>query len=257
MSHPAPSIETESQYRSAVRQLEQDKTPPFLLRLLMNALESYRQARKMGWSRPQNKYGLTVFRSFRLDRNEDQPLIDLVMNTFLTEFAELDDASSRFVRALHLDPHLMGFVFVHDGRDEEHVYEGVTLSFGRVASGRVRHRDSLDLILESEIKHGHSQGLSRVRGYVDPFKSPIKKHPARVFSHQPPHTKEAQELFLEAVQLDPCWLEDAGRSWQHWTQRYINYFGPRTTSAHNSCFPTVVDQPAAAQHLIEARKLAS
>ena len=76
MSQQVSSIKNEDQYRSAVKQLDQDKKPAFLLRLLMNAVESYRQARKFGWSRPQNKYGLTVFRSFRLDRGRDQSLID-------------------------------------------------------------------------------------------------------------------------------------------------------------------------------------
>lgn len=47
MSQPTPWIENESQYRSAVRQLDQNTRPPLLPRLLMNALESYRQARKI------------------------------------------------------------------------------------------------------------------------------------------------------------------------------------------------------------------
>ena len=255
MTQQAPSIESEGQYRTAVRQLDQDKKPPFVLRLLMNALESYRQARKMGWSRPQNKYGLTVFRSFRLDRRQDQSVIDLVIRTFVTEFPELDKESSRDVQALHDDPRLMGFVFVHDGRDEGDLYEGITFSFGRIASGRTRHRDRFDLILESEIKDGLSQGLSRVRAYVDPFKPPSRKNPARLFLHHPPRTHEVQDLFLAGANLYTSWLEESDREWQHWTQRYINYFGPRTTPVENSYFPTGIDPPTAG-HLIETRKIA-
>ncbi|MDP7339875.1 MAG: hypothetical protein QF786_11220, partial [Vicinamibacterales bacterium] len=151
MSQQIASIETEGQYRSAVKQLDQDKKPPFLLRLLMNALESYRQARKMGWSRPQNKYGLTVFHSFRLDRSDDRPLIDLVMKACLTEFTELDGPAGQYIRGLLEDPNLMGFIFVHDCLEERTKYEGMTFSFGRVATGQARHRDRFDLILESEV----------------------------------------------------------------------------------------------------------
>ncbi|MDP6579623.1 MAG: hypothetical protein QF681_03120 [Vicinamibacterales bacterium] len=114
MSQQIASIETEDQYRSAVMQLDQDKKPTFLLRLLMNALESYRQARKMGWSRPQNKYGLTVFHSFRLDRSDDRPLIDLVMKACLTEFTELDGAAGQYIRGLQEDTSQMGLNFLHD-----------------------------------------------------------------------------------------------------------------------------------------------
>ena len=149
MSQQAPAIETEGQYRSALKQLDQDKKPPFLLRLLMNALESYRQSQKMGWSRPQNKYGLTVFQSFQLDRSKDQSLIDLVVKSFLSEFPELDRETSQYIRELHQDPRLMGFIFVHDSTDEGKAYEGVTFSLGRIAAGKTHHRDRLDLIVES------------------------------------------------------------------------------------------------------------
>ena len=244
MSQHAPSIANYDQYRAAVKQMDKGKKPAFLLRLLMNALESYRQSRKMGWSRPQNKYGLTVFESFRLDPTKDQVLIDFAIETILKEFAELDPESSQFVRDLREDPRLMGFIFVHDSQDEGKRYEGVTFSFGRVASGQTRNRDRLDLIVESEITDGTSQGLSRVRAYVDPFKTPIRKNPALVLSHESPQTNDVEELFVKGSELYSCWLGDADRDWQHWTQRYINYFGPRTTPVSNTYFPTVVDLPA-------------
>ena len=152
----------------------------------------------------------------------------------------------------------MGFVFVHDGRDDEGaLYEEITFSFGRIASGRTRHRDRFDLVLESEIKGGSSQGLSRVRAYVDPFKPPIRKNPARVFLHQPPRTHEVQDLFRAGALLYVSWLEDSDRAWQHWTQRYINYFGPRTDSVANTYFPTAVDQPSTTRHFVDPHRLAS
>ena len=254
MTQKAAGIENEDQYRAAVRHLDQNDKPPLLLRLLMNALESYRQTRKMGWSRPQNKYGLTVFRSFRLDRERDQSLIDQAFETLLGEFAELDEASSRYVQALREDPRLMGFIFVHDCLDEGKTYEGITLSFGRVSSDKPHHRDRLDLILESKVTGGSSRGLSRVRAYVDPFKTPIKQNPADVFLHEPPRHSKAQELFLGASQRYASWQDEPDKAWQHWTQRYINYFGPRTEPVEDSYFPTAIDAPTSPR--IDIRKVA-
>ena len=244
MSQQAPSIESEDQYQSGLRQMDQGKKPPFLLRLLMNALESYRQSRKMGWSRPQNKYGLTVFESFRMNPTNDHALIDFAVQTLLKEFPELDEESSRFVRELHQDARLMGFIFVHDSQDQGKKYEGITFSFGRVAAGQTRNRDRVDLIVESEISDGASQGLTRVRAYIDPFKTPIRKNPAIVLSHESPQTTDAEELLVKGSEVYSCWLEETDREWQHWTQRYINYFGPRSSPVSNSYFPTAVDLPS-------------
>ena len=145
----------------------------------------------------------------------------------------------------------MGFVFFHDFCEKEILYEGMTFSLGRIAPGRSRHRDRFDLILESEVKNGCSQGVTRIRAYVDPFKLPIKKNPARFLSNQPPRTGGVKKLFLEGTEHYHHWLGDANRVWEHWTQRYINYFGPRTLWVSNSYFPPVVDCPAD-QDVVEA-----
>jgi len=42
---------------------------------------------------------------------------------------------------LREDPRLMGFIFVHDSQDKGKRYEGVTFSFGRVASRQTQNRD--------------------------------------------------------------------------------------------------------------------
>ena len=136
----------------------------------MNALASYRQSRKMGWSRPQNKYGLTVFESFRMNPTNDHALIDFAMQTLLKEFPELDEESSRFVREVHQDARLIGFIFVHDSQDQGKKYEGITFSFGRVAAGQTQNRDRVDLIVESEI----SGGLCPQRTIrIDPTDEPV------------------------------------------------------------------------------------
>ena len=88
-------------------------------------------------------------------------------------------------------------------------------------------------------------------------KPPIRKNPTRVFLHQSPRTHEVQDLFSAGALLYGSWLEDSDRAWQHWTQRYINYFGPRTDSVGNTYFPTTVDRPPTTRHLADPHKLAS
>ena len=66
-----------------------------------------------------------------------------------------------------------------------------------------------------------------------------------------------QALFLEGSRLYSAWRDETDRYWQHWTQRYINYFGPRTEAVGNPYFPTANDSPQAADQPSEVRKLAS
>ena len=56
-------IQTSQTYQAAMQALNKKNRPPAVLRMLMNAFESYRQARKTGWSRPWNKYRVKTFRS--------------------------------------------------------------------------------------------------------------------------------------------------------------------------------------------------
>ena len=56
-------IETYSEYRMALQQMEGRARPPVLLTALMGILESYRARQRMGWSRPQNKEGVRTFKT--------------------------------------------------------------------------------------------------------------------------------------------------------------------------------------------------
>ena len=61
------AIDNENQYREASKTLAREKRPPAVLRMLMNSFESYRQARKYGWSRPWNKVDLASGKRFPLN----------------------------------------------------------------------------------------------------------------------------------------------------------------------------------------------
>ncbi len=70
-------IESAEAYRLAVQTLNKKDSPPKILQLIMNGFESYRASRKLGWSRPWNKYGVRTFRSYKLDFEHDMALIAL------------------------------------------------------------------------------------------------------------------------------------------------------------------------------------
>jgi hypothetical protein len=55
--------------------MDRQQRPPSILRFLMGD-ELYRQARKIGWSRPWNKYGINTFLSFKLDFPQDDDLVE-------------------------------------------------------------------------------------------------------------------------------------------------------------------------------------
>lgn len=233
------AILTEKDYRGAVRILEESKKPSRVLRFIMNRLESYRQKRKMGWSRPQNKYGLRVFSSFYLFRNEDDLLLRSLKNLLLIELGSLT-SYNKFLGDIFECDNLMGFVFCHDFSEGDKKFEGFTLSLGRKSQVSKRHRDRLDIIFESEIKSGRSTGLSRVRFYVDPFLEPIQSNPGEYFEISG-KTKLSpyQDLFTSALSLINSWAvptKMAHRNWEHWTNQYIDYFGPRETVVSHSMF---------------------
>ena len=220
----------EQDYRNALSELSQAKRPPAFLRKLMNLLESYRQYRKLGWSRPQNKYGMTVFRSFALDMELDRPLLRQVASTFAEAWP--DAASRAFVAELAEDPRALAFFFFHDHKDEGRNFEGVTISLGRIVPSAPRHRDRFDLILESEILDGRAAGISRVRVFIDPFERPLTPCVAL----ETEETASFEALWRFAGGAFETWEAEGSRAWLHWTQRYIDYFGPRTLEVTSSHF---------------------
>lgn len=247
------AIESESQYRSVVHELSKRARPPLVLRMLMNALESYRQARKMGWSRPQNKAGVKTFHSFELDAIEDRALIERALYVLAEEFPESRSEDRIWLGDLVNDSNLRAFVFVHDVVDNVGRFEGATLSLGRPVPASPRHRDRFDLIVESSVIDGRSVGICRVRAFVDPFRTPIGDNPPRSFTSQSPG-EPAASLFVALAHLYARYRDVPEKAWQHWTQDYIDYFGPRTAPVHGSFFPTPLDR--AYSDLVSARRAA-
>ena len=167
-------IEGPAAYKAAIETLNKRGRAPSILRMIMNALESYRQARKLGWSRPWNKYGVRTFRSYRLDFSRDEGLIETACSVLATQSESVPTAAQAFVDDLLSDDpdnrmQLMGFIFYHEIEDDTGVHEGMTLSFGR--KNAKRHRDRFDLVFDAPVKNGTVGSLSRLRIYVDPFEA--------------------------------------------------------------------------------------
>ncbi|MDH5394017.1 MAG: hypothetical protein OEY11_12585 [Gammaproteobacteria bacterium] len=225
-------IDNTTEYRRIKKILSKKNQPSKIMCFLMNALESYRQARKLGWSRPWNKYHLNVFQTFKLKFADDQALQELVSNILQHEIA-MPASAKQFVNDLLSDEmHLMGFVFVHDFDDDGQLYEGVTYSLGRVKDKK--YRDRIDLILESPVYAEKSQGLSRMRVYIDPYMT--AKEPLWASTHGDNLSHDALQLFDQLADCSWSWASQEKRLWHHWTADYIDYFAPRQKMLEMSYF---------------------
>ena len=233
-------LKSDQEYRKAIRVVEQNKKPSKFLMFVMNLLERYRQKRKMGWSRPQNKYGLNVFASYYLFKQEDKKLLSDLKAIFDNEVGDLS-FHKRFVDNLFNDDGLMGFIFCHDYEQDGSSFEGFTLSLGRKSVTSARFRDRLDFIFESKLVENKPSGFSKIRVYVDPFIEPIATNPSEFFEVQ---NVEKYNLFFETtLQSIEKWenTDKEKRSWEHWTARYIDYFGPRKLKVKESNFEFLSD----------------
>jgi hypothetical protein len=209
----------------------------------MRALERYRSERKMGWSRPQNKVGVTTYRSYVLSFPDDDDLIGDGLACVRAELPGLEQEQARFIADLVDDPKLMGFVFCQDVVDEGVRYETVTLSLGRVSKLSKRHRDRFDIILDAEVRNGRRvEELTRLRVYVDPYRPPIAKNPGESAEVSLPRSEEALVLLDALALLDACHRDDAAKLWEHWTSRYVEYFGPRPSPVAATLFPDAIDE---------------
>jgi hypothetical protein len=242
-------IEDKPAYRTAVRAMNARSRPPAILRFIMGALESYRQSRNMGWSRPWNKYGIMTFQSFELDfsQRENSTEIALLENAravLADECVDIPEApgapeeANAFVRDLLSAENrgrLMGFIFVHEFTEDGQRYEGATLSFGRVKDKRFR--DRLDLIVEAPVAAGGVGEFSRLRVFIDPFRA----EKAPLWTHVTGAGAASTALFAQLSALSRGWAGDEARLWDHWTSAYIEYFGPRQWPVTNSHFFTEDD----------------
>ena len=226
-------IEDEQDYQQALSTLSKAAQPPAILRLLMRTFEGYRAARKMGWSRPWNKYDLINFQSFRLQPERDQSLIDLARRLLMQECGPLPEQVVAYIDELLADAELMGFIFCHEFSEDGRAWEGATLSLGRKVQRR--YRDRLDIILESEVRDGQSQGLGRLRVYVDPYAAD-RKAPLWQTQKEQGLGELSQSLFMQLSEISWTWAEKPERQWDHWTSRYIDYFGERRQTLRSSYF---------------------
>lgn len=228
------TLSNDLEYRQVQAELTARKQPSKTLRFMMQALENYRQSKKMGWSRPWNKYQVVNFQSFKLNA-ADLELRQLTSKTLAAEAPDMPNEAAAFVREL-LDgnPAPMGFVFFQEFTDQDRLFEGVVASFGRINSENRRFRDRLDVILESEVIDGCSQGLTRMRIYVDPYQG--NKPPLWQQTIDTPSHADSTHLFAYLANVSWLWAGDQNRIWQHWVNDYIDYFGDRQWKQQKSYF---------------------
>lgn len=224
-----------------MRELTLQRKPSWLLVRLMNALEQRRQAQGMGWSRPWNKYGLTVFRTHTQPEGEDPALAAPVRPLLDRLLANAPDDYRTFAASLLDDPGRMTFTFYHNHATEDgRQYEGFTLSFGRHVSSDGTKRDRLDIILEDERRSGAVDGqVDRVRVYVCPwahYGADRSFHLVDADGPAPDARPLAQTLFTYGVAQYNRGKSDEALQWRHWSQRYIDYFGPRQFIPRGSSF---------------------
>ncbi len=227
-------LSNEQDHQAAKAILNAGNQPSKFLRFLMQRLENYRQSKKFGWSRTWNKKHVVNFQSFKLN-NKDVELRHMALQTIAAEWPEIPAQANQFVQELLTsDIPPMGFVFIQEHNDNGQVYEGAVLSFGRINSANRRYRDRLDIILESPIRDGQSQGLSRMRIYVDPYLE--HKQPLWSDTRQAPFKPVSEQLFEQLTDISWSWAEDKTRLWEHWVTQYIDFFGPRQTPVQSSYF---------------------
>jgi hypothetical protein len=228
-------IRNELDYRHVQATLSRRKAKPRLLRALMSLFERYRQARKIGWSRPWNKHGVRTFAAFRVLAAEDQHLLGLASRVVHDVVPRLSPRSCALHRDVFSGAVLpMGFVFLSEIEEGGRRFESVTLSLGRVAPGHPRHRDRIDIVLDSEIVEDASEGITRVRVYLDPFD--VDRTPAEMFVADGSFPPTAAALFLALITATERWQIESTRAWEHWTSAYIDYFGARRWGLRRACF---------------------
>jgi len=228
-------ISNESSYLETLAILNKQTKPSKTLCLLMNMLESYRQSRKMGWSRPWNKYGLTTFQSFKINPEADYQLCEQTL-AIVNNLEQVPKQTFDFIHELFVEPkRLMGFLFFSEYTEKNIAFETATLSFGRKVIGNTRFRDRFDLVFDAPIQENCAQHLSRVRLFSDPYNDGSKELLWKTsFTDTIP--EDIQKLFNLLCDYSWQWQCRKDKHWDHWTSRYIDYFGPRHHELKQSHF---------------------
>jgi len=239
-------IENDTQMRDAIVTIGGARRPPMVLRGLMRLLEAYRARRKMGWSRPWNKDGVTTFRAYRLDPVADAAILEQASDVLRSQL-DLPEEARAFARSLISDTStLMAFMFFSEYLEAGDRYEIATLSLGRQVPSARRFRDRFDIILDAPVEDRRTAPLSRTRLFIDPFDSGSRRAPW-VSTMDGALPVAANELFATLSALSWTWRDDPSRRWEHWTSAYVDYFGPRTFALKQSpfCFDESTCRPVA------------
>ncbi|WP_404423122.1 hypothetical protein [Nibricoccus sp. IMCC34717] len=223
-----------------MRELNLQQKPSWLLRKLMNHLESKRQARGLGWSRPWNKVGLTVFRTHRQDPAQDSEYLTPFLHWLSPLLDSADPELRVFAHELAGDPALMAFTFYHNRIEKGVEYEGLTLSLGRKTPDDPTKRDRIDLILEDKRRDGRVDGnVDLARLYVCPWSHYREDRRHLRIDWAPPAGAQQEcfdSLYRHAIEHYHQWKSEESRQWGHWASNYIDYFGPRTFIPHGTSF---------------------
>lgn len=222
------------EYNDVYKSLSEKKKPSATLRYLMNKFEDYRQKRKIGWSRPQNKKNINTFESYYMRPHNDTQIIKSMKNMVNETKILADMPCMDSLLEILADPGLMGFLFVQDYDDGDTQKEVLTLSLGRKYKANRRYRDRVDFLFESKILQGNSQGLTSFKIYVDPFDPLRLTEPLWHTYLDAPLSATVHKSFEKLVSYYQVIKQDESRWWKHWTQDYIDYFGPRKKIIRNS-----------------------
>ncbi len=223
-----------------IRELTIKKRPAWLLTRMMSALETERQKRGLGWSRPWNKIGLNVFRTHKVMPAQDAAYLGDVAAFLMSFMPGLPAASGAFARELMADPGLMAFVFYHNHHDASGEHEGMTISLGRKCASDPGKRDRLDIILEDRREHGAVDGaVDRLRIYACPWSEYGISRTPQLYTETAGaslNTDLRQSFYRRQVEAYRFWREEPQRQWSHWSTDYIDYFGPRSFIPLRSSF---------------------
>ncbi|MBL4889654.1 MAG: hypothetical protein JKX97_06505 [Candidatus Lindowbacteria bacterium] len=223
-----------------IQELNQQNKPNLILCKLMNILESKRMKKKLGWSRPWNKYGVNNFNTHILTLKDDETYIQGIYQAIKPVIQGFDTDYLSFIEELLNDPKMMAFTFYQNSVDDrDRQYEGLNISLGRKCESDRTKRDRFDIVLEDLRVDGAVDGkIDRVRIYVNPF----DKFSDEDFlfweksDFEPQEFEILQGIYDCGIKNYDQWKTEKSREWAHWSVRYIDYFGAREWIPQNSSF---------------------
>ncbi len=242
---PAPALDLEAgsldpsalSMGALMREIELSRRPPALLRTMMAVLERQRQSRRLGWSRPWNKTGMNIFRTHIHDSAADAGYLGLWRAAIDPLVAGLPPSYLGFLEGLWTDPARMAFTFYHNRVEGGESYEGFTLSLGRKVPEDKSKRDRVDILVEDQRIHGRVDNRpDRLRIILNPYSEWARDLKPEADLRGDAISAGAVAAYSAGAEFYRRHREDPARQWDHWSSRYIGYFGPRSFIPHGSAF---------------------